>query len=297
MSELRWEWGLTGGVRIAATLDLDAATECVIVGDRVVSRSARGAKPDGHVATERLGDEGGKVVVTFDPRVAICILSLDGEEVPPEKWPVRPRGSAKAPPARPLPLGLVALVLTAVAFIGGAAYVVRALWAPSGDASTSAPAYRADNGLFVAHFPKSLVVGKPVLPGVMSGVVLEDASKGDAVIIVAVPEAPRDPWVLQSKLHGEALANVPRADGTYDETQRRDDTCLGQKGAVVVGKVTNKKGEKARLWSCAFLRGEAGYLVMYALRASATPSEEAQVRGVVEATELTRLEDMSGTRP
>ena len=67
----------------------------------------------------------------------------------------------------------------------------------------------------------------------------------------------------------------------------------GQPGAVVTGRVTNGHGEPARVWTCAFARGDAGYLVMSSVREKATSDDDKRVRRVIEAIELTQLGDMS----
>ena len=40
--------------------------------------------------------------------------------------------------------------------------------------------------------------------------------------------------MLQQRLHGEAVANLPKGIARYEEGARREETCLGKPGAVVV---------------------------------------------------------------
>jgi hypothetical protein len=284
MAEARWEWRLPGGERVAATLDRERGVESVLVGDRLASQCPRGAKPEGHLALPS------KATVTFDPRVLVCILRIDGEEIAPGKWPVPERKAERAPPSRALPSALV-LALGALV-IGGIVFLaLRGRGDPARASGEMAGVHRAESGLFVAHFPPAFVARPAVVPSGTSGLALVDDEHADAIVIVAVasPDPTRDVWLLQKRFHGEGLANVPRADGRYEELARRDDTCLGLAGAVVVGRITNRRGEPARVWSCAVTRGDVGYLVMSSLRESASVDDERRVRRIVEATELTRL--------
>ena len=300
---LRWEWRLPGGEKVTATIDATAGTESVFLDGHLVSSTPRGTKPDGHIVpAQRAADEAGQaVVVTFDPRVAICILRIGREEVAPAQWPQPQRSKGLAPPSRSFPLGsLLAVVLLAVA-IAGVVELVKRLRASSSESdATIAGVHRAENGLFMAHFPASFTARLAVVPGAMSGVVLEDRNRrSEAVVIVAQPteDGLRDPWAMQKQAHGEALANLPRGGGAHLETGRGDGTCLGQPGAVVLGRVATTRGEPATVWSCAFFRGTDAYLVMYMVGESASAEAAARLRKVVDATELTRLGPMTSAPP
>lgn len=292
MAEARWEWKLLSGERIAATVDSATGTESVFVGDRVASHSARGGKPEGHVLAPTPG------VVTFDPRILVCILRIDGEEVTPVKWPVAERKQTRPPTGRSLPSGL--MLVAGLAVVGALAFLaLRGRGERGGKDSEITGIHRASSGLFVAHFPPSFTERPTVMPNGASGLALVDEEHADAIVIVAVssPDAPRDVWLLQKRFHGEALANVPRADGRYEETARRDETCLGRPGAVVVGRVTNRRGEPARVWSCAVTHDDAGYLIMSLIREKAGSDDDKRLRRVIDATELTRLGDVGPSVP
>jgi hypothetical protein len=298
--EHRWEWTLPGGAQVAATLDPATGIESVFLGGRLVSSGARGAKPAGHVfAVPGTADDADKVSVSFDPRVLICILRIGREEVSPNLWPGPQRPKRASPPRGPIPLGTVAALLAVVVLGGGAAYMLVTR-TPSGVApGPLTGVHRADNGLFVAHFPTTFVARPAVVPGGASGVVLEDREHNEAIVIVGltIGEGSDDPWALQKRIHGEALTNLPRGSGAHDETSRSDGTCLGQPGALVLGRVTSTSGSRANLWSCAFRRGPAGYLVMYSVPESDTAGGAARLQSIIGSTELTRLEDLTGKRP
>ena len=301
MSEHRWEWTLPGDAQVAATLDPTSGTESVFLDGRLASRAARGEKPDGHViALPGAPPDADKVVVSFDPRLVICILRIGREEVSPKRWPEPQRGKLATPPPRtPIPLGTIGALLVVVALVGGAAYVL-ATRNPSGAAhGPMTGVHRADNGLFVAHFPTTFAARPAVVPGGASGVVLEDRARNEAIVIVAltIGEGVDDPWSLQKRVHGEALTNLPRGSGAHEETSRTDGTCLGQPGAIVLGRVTSTSGSRANLWSCAFRRGPAGYLVMYSVAENDSSGGAARLQGVISSTELTQLGDMTGARP
>jgi hypothetical protein len=297
MSEQRWEWTLPGDVEVAATLDPATGVEEVFVDGRSVSRAARGSLRDGHVfPSPREPADAEKVSVSFDPRLAICILRVGREEVSPKLWPGPQKAKRAPPPRSPIPVGTIGVLLVVAAVVGGAGYVLATRTSSAPARAPLTGVHRADNGLFVAHFPPAFVTRPATVPGGTSGVVIEDRGHNEALVIVAlsIGEGLDDPWALQTRLHGEALTNLPRGGGAHDETSRKDGTCLGQPGAIVLGRVTSPSGTRAILWSCAFRRGPAGYLVMYSLPENDTTGGAARLQAIVDSTELTRLEDMTG---
>lgn len=290
----RWEWTLPSGVRMAATVDPAERVESVYVGGRLVSQAPRGSRPEGHVLTDPSG-----VVVTFQRGALICILRVDGEEVPPARWPVRKRAERPKPRVMSFPVGVVGAVVLALAAAAGAFVLLRDR-SPRGEGTAAmAGTHRAENGRFVAHYPASFVARRAVVPSGMSGVVLEDAERKDAIVLLALAtgDVPREPWLAQKKLHDEGLANLPRGSSGYEERVRSDEACVGERGAVVRGRVKNTRGETAEVWSCAFLHEGAAYLAMFALRENATSEDEKRLRAIVEETELTTLAEIRVDRP
>ena len=300
MSEHRWEWTLPGDAQVAATLDPSSVVESVFLDGRLVSSAARGTMPGGHVFP-LLGAEASAdtVVVSFDPRLLICILRVGREEVTPRRWPESKKRMRGPPPRSGIPVGTIAVALVGAVLVGGAVYALATRAPSSAARGPMTGVHRADNGLFVAHFPATFTAHAAVVPGAASGVVLEERAHDEALVIVALPigEGLDDPWALQKRLHDEALTNLPRGSGAHDETSRTDGTCLGQPGAIVLGRVTATSGRRANLWSCAFRRGSAGYLVMYALAENDSSGGAGRLQSVIDSTELTRLEDMAGARP
>jgi len=293
---LRWEWGLANGARIAAELDTTGKRETVMVGGRVVSGASRGDKPDGHAFTAPPAANGLRpadpidVVVTFDPRAPFCILRVDGFEVAPAVWPVKGRGGGAPPPAEakaPIPTWMIATGIGVVALAAGLAFYPRSGGVARVELSVS---HRDPSGLFVAHYPPGMKLRPAVVAPPLSGVVLDDERARGSVVVVARmldPGALRDGWALQAQVHEEAFSNVPRVARSWRETARRDDTCVGEPGAVVVGRLTRPDESSAMTWSCAFVRDGRGYFVGFVLPegSDAHPA----MRRVVEATELTQL--------
>jgi hypothetical protein len=291
----RWEWRLPEGGKVEATLDAADKIESVFVDGRLVSQAARGSMPDGHVLEKPAG-----VVVRFQPGALICILRVDGEEVSPNVWPVKKRVERPKPNVVTLPLRAIAIAVGAVAVIGGAywAWSSRAANADAerGAASSLDATFRADNGRFVAHHPKRFVARRAQVPVGASGVVLLDAQRSESIVIVAHAggDAPSEPWLVQKKLHAEALTNLPRNGPAYEESSRGDETCLGKPGAVVLGRSRTARGEPANVWSCGFAHDGASYLVMSSLRADSPSEDGRRLREIIEATELTHLAELQG---
>ncbi len=284
----RWEWLLPDGRRVAATLE-DDGREVVHLGERVASEGPRGAHAAGHVV-----EASPEIIVTFEPQVAVCVLRVDGHEIAPTTWPRSERSREASAPtqATRIPVGLV--LALAMALVGTAAWGAWRALGAKGATSEVAASYRAPTGLFVAHHPSSFRTTVATAPNGGSAVLLTEAEREESVVIVATPlgDMPRDPWVVQKRLFREALAALPRADSAFDETGRSDETCIGEKGAVVVGRIATARAASAKVWSCAFVKGDAAFVVGYALPEGAPKANEAALRAIVEATDTTKLADV-----
>ena len=298
--ELRWQWTLANGGRVTAEIDPDQGGERVMQGSRVLSSSERGEKPEGHtilVASERAAGASERppieAIVTFAPTANVCILRVDDHEIAPSIWPLR--APKPLPPPTPRSSGNIALVVLGLAALVAVGFFVRSLRreAPP-PPSLLAGAHRASNGSLIAHFPEDLEPRPSLLPGGVSGITLEDKAKTVTIVLAAasLETLSRDPWVLQQRLFPEALANLPKGEATYEETTRRDDTCVGQPGAVVAGRIMQNGDRKARVWSCAFSHDKFGYIAVTMSSEATAPVDEKRLRKIIEATELTRLADL-----
>lgn len=301
MALLRWQWTLANGGTIAAVIDTAGQTETVGQGSRVLSQCPRGNQPEGHtilVAQDRPADLSERppieAVVSFDPKAPICILRVDGHEVSPNAWPVRERPAPPPEERSKAAYGLLALLGFAIA--GAAVWMMWVRGATSPEANLPlAITHRAPSGLFVAHASEDLQARPAVLPTTVSGTVLENKTKTLAIVIAAQSlkdASARDPWSLQQHLRDEALVNVKGAT-RFEESARHDETCLGERGAVIVGQLLDGKTPTARVWSCAFVHDGAGYLVLHMLAEPVSATTERRARSIVDATELTHLADLT----
>jgi hypothetical protein len=304
---LRWEWTLSNRGSVTAVVDTDLGVERVLQGDRLLSEGPRGSRPGGHtvlVEAPRDPDRSERppieAVVTFDPQLPICILRVDGHDVAPSAWPVRQRVTPPAP-SRPwgtYVLGALFVVAAVIALDTAVARIREASGAKLGPLEGT---HRARNGLFIAHYPEDLSAKAAVLPADVGGVRLEDKSKKVFVVLAAASAdfvAGQDPWSLQKRLLDEALANLPKGHGRFEEVSRTDETCVGERGAVVTGILAENGRASARIWSCAFEHDGAGYLALTMLTEPATPETVTAVRSIVDATELTHLADIgAGPEP
>ncbi len=285
----RWEWALPDGRRVAAELDEARGREVVFLGEGIAAAGPCGAAREGHVL-----DGAPDVVVTFEPPALVCILRVDGHEIAPSTWPGRDRprtSSASGDRALTIPRGVVAAVavvaiLALVLALGGRA--VSQVWgARTGD--DARVMHRDPGGLFVARFPPAF---RPKPTAGASALLLENREADVSVVVLALPlgDAARDPWAVQKKMLPEALATLPRADASFEETSRSDETCLGERGAAVVGRIASARGASAKVWSCALVHGQGMYLVAYALPEGAKVAREKELRAIVDATDLVELE-------
>jgi hypothetical protein len=296
---LRWEWTLANGARVAAEIDKQQGRELVLVGGRIASEAPRGTKPDGHAvvvppAPGTRNPEPLTAVASFEPSSPICILRVDGQEVNPTAWPVPQRRVPQPDDDHPVMRWLI-YAAVGVAVIGiGITIATRTGGAPPEQPLSSTQ--RATNGLFIAHYPATYRSKPVVLPTPLAGSLLEDDTAHTAVVLAAfeleASTAP-DRWLLQQRFHDEVLANLPKTARSYAEVDRRDDKCLGETGAVIIGRYERPEGSKARVWSCAFVKDRRGYVVAYALP---DKDPDAPLRRIVDGTELTQLESV-GTPP
>ena len=294
-SSLRWEWALANGGRVAAEIDAAQGRELVLVGGRIASEAPRGTKTDGHsvVVPAQAGSRNPEpltAVASFEPSSAICILRVDGHEVTPTLWPKPQRRLVKEEEAHPVMRWLI-YAAAGVAVIGIGLAIVSRTGGPSADQPLSST-QRATNGLFIAHYPASYRSKAVTLPAPLAGSLFEDDTAHAAVVLAAFevePTTTAERWSLQQRFHDELLANLPKTARSYAETERREDRCLGEPGAVIVGRFERPEGSKARVWSCAFVKDRRGYIVAYAL-----PDHDADgpVRRIVDGTELTQLESV-----
>lgn len=301
MPILRWQWTFANGGSVTALVDTDLGIETVKQGERTLAEAPRGSHPDGHtVLVEARQEPDGsdrpplEALVTFDPKLPICVLRVDGHDVAPAVWPVRQRVPPPPEPARwPKPVLFAILGVTVLAL---AVLTVRKI-ASSIDGPALGPlvgTHRAANGLFIAHYPEELEPKPVILPSDVGGLLLVDKAKTVAIVITATPASgpANDPWSLYQRLRDETLANLPKGAAQFEEASRSDETCRGERGAVVTGYLSEKGNRRARTWSCAFEHGGAGYLTLFMMAESANPDAAARVRAIVDATELTRLADL-----
>jgi len=301
VGNLRWQWTLANRGIVTAIIDPHGMRESVAQDDQTLSESTRGGRPEGHTVAVQPAKADGRserppieAVVSFDPKQPICILRVDGQEITPTMWPIKERTVETPRPSKPWALmgGAGAILLFAL-FLG--VRRLNATPAPGVPDRSMHGTQRAMNGLFIAHFPPALEAKPAVMPATASGILLEDKEQHLIIVLAAAPTDPAevsDRWALQQKLRDEALANVPKGIARFEETARREDTCLGEKGAVIVGHLAYKTSIRAKVWSCAFVHHGAGYFALYSLAQPLDPGAEEKARQIIDSTELTHLSDL-----
>lgn len=106
MSDLTWEWTLGASETVIARVDPKTRIESVYVGQRLVSRSGAGGKPEGHTLTLAAprGDDAYRAAtpqelhLTYDPALDQFVLRANGQLVQPSRAPGTPLG--EVPPGR-----------------------------------------------------------------------------------------------------------------------------------------------------------------------------------------------------
>jgi hypothetical protein len=304
LADRTWQWQLPSGEALIARFDPTSHVESIWLGPRLVSRSGQGGKREGHAviltptavpaAQPYRGPH--EAVVLFDADGKACSLRIEGMDLPPVRTPGALDAASRSPNVSPSVQGqgwtlgrvvgagvgvLVGVLLSRAIFVA----VVHRRENVVVNTTISAT-HPSPNGLFVAHYPAAFT---PVVqPGLPEGTfMLRHPSKDEHVAICAFPNAvPDDPWKLQQIVQRDGVAGLLRTGATYEETERRDETCAGKNGAVVIGKVT-AKGTTGKMWSCTFVHGGHPYWLMYLIDDRDAQADEAMLRRIVDATELT----------
>ncbi|MBS2017796.1 MAG: hypothetical protein JST00_33270 [Deltaproteobacteria bacterium] len=135
MRELVWEWLLADGSSVRATLDRARDEESVWVDERLVSRAAIGARPEGHrIGGSPYRDVGARVTFAPDAPDAKaagqrCALRRGDDVVAPHTWPGRSLERVRRAVVVAAPIALaascVAFGLAGVAFLAGTQLATR----------------------------------------------------------------------------------------------------------------------------------------------------------------------------
>jgi hypothetical protein len=181
MSELTWEWTLPMSEPIVARVDPKTHVESIYVGQRLVSRSGAGGKPEGHtVSLASRGAEGAyregapqELHLRFDPALSDFQMRANGQRVHPARAPGPPPPEARPGHVYPMPpmpsyahssqpsmsaagggrAKLAVLLVVAVAAVSGGVAGVRQYLAGARAAATPAGSIAASTGLLTAHYP------------------------------------------------------------------------------------------------------------------------------------------------
>lgn len=146
--------------------------------------------------------------------------------------------------------------------------------------------YKVQTGLAVAHYPKQMLASqvneyvaslRPVAFGPFdaSDELYISTNKTTATNIL-------DEYVRI--LHQPFEAEMKG----WTETSRSASRCLGvYAGIEITATFTGGDGKKRRYWSCTFLKAPHGYKISYVVTEAAAKTDEAVLRKILDATEIT----------
>ena len=179
--------------------------------------------------------------------------------------------------------GIAALAVVATLAAAGACKIRKKLDASHLDLART---YRVQTGLAVAHYPKELVASqvneyvaslRPLAFGPFdaSDEIYVSTNKTAATnVLDEYVRILHEPFEREMKGWTETSRAPAKCLGAYDGTELR---------ATFVG----SDGRKRLYWSCTFLRPPHGYKVSYVVAAAAAKTDEAALRRIADATELT----------
>jgi len=274
MAKLVWEWTL-GTESVRAELEMPANVESVFLARRLLSRSARGGRPDGHAVPL----PGVEARVHFNAPTRECVLYVNGAPVPPT------RVTSKASSSVPLLLViLVGGVFVLSVFSALAAYGVRKYVA---DAKTSqanvalSQKYTGPNGLLVAHYPSDFAAqarGEDALQVSRSGL------RDNSILLIAIKRPISDDPAELSRVVLKPILDAFEAKGSVHTTSEGAGQCIGRLGYKTEG--TASLGvEDVVTWSCTFVEGDHAY-VFFASVNTVFDGDMPLVRRIIDATEI-----------
>lgn len=295
-----WDWDLATGEKVVAKVD-GAGIESVYLDTHLVSRSARGLKPDGHEVRRR-GADAGAYRGTKDVRVFFegegCRLVVDGVPMTTTTSPVEaPEPTLLAATGqRPGLASKIAMGIVAMVFVGKLALTLGGRSPSAHDGAAIAKGagrlpntqtLRSANGLVTVHYPSSFsATDTPLAAG--SSVVWLEAKAGYEKLSFFSWGRPStlDLWKLEQVWHAGTVETWGAAGDHYvGDDQRSEGRCHGEDAAVVVRHLVLRGGERIRHWACVFVHGGHAFRFSTFTTESATP-DEAYLKGLIDAVEL-----------
>lgn len=261
MGVRRWEWCLTSGTTVRASLD-DAGVESVRVGQRLLSRSSRDGKPEGHTIdlpeTEALARDvlpERDVIVRFDRKTGDCVLTVRGEPIPPRVAP-RPLSRWER-----LPLGLLAAGVAILALSAGIAVGLGRMMRPAPVAAEPlVMSATSGDGTFAVSHPATFTVE----PSEDDNAVTIVRVGRDETVLVSAVDVPigLDRGDVARRTH-EAMRSRSDLWASFDARDSRFDTCANGDGIITEGPLTAGP-EPGVLWSCVIVRHNRVYFLLAA---------------------------------
>ena len=313
-----WEWDLADGSTILARLELPARIESVWLGQRLVSRSAKGGKgaehvvplPSPKVETPKKGDAYRaapapiEATVTFDPIGAHCTLRLDGVVTPPTREPEDAiaassrYGEERAPRILGMPrkravvvLPIAFALLCALVFPPTIRSVIRnraraAIERVPTDTELTA-SLQAPDGSLVAHFPADFEATVDEQGAFLS---LHRPKKLEMIVLISSSRTDvEDPRDLDRIMTKDLVAYATRTGGTMSTTITVDGDCHAMPG--VISTATLSKPDKnddlpLKVVGCSALQNGRGYFFAYLVPEFLADKEEPELQRIVHATDL-----------
>ncbi len=276
MAKLEWEW-VVGGEVVRATLDASASIESVLVGPRLVSRSAPGGHPEGHVVPLQAG---GDARVYFNAATRECVLYLNGAAVPPV------RVGSKSSSSTTSVLIVVAVLGIGVLLVSGAlaVYGVRKYLADAKASQATAPLsqkYDGPKGLLVAHYPADFAAQ---MRGEYS-LQLMRSPRDDSILLIALDEPVSTDPVELSRVALKPIIDALAEKGSADTARAGAGTCLGRAAYVTEG-TANVGLEDVITWSCTFVDQGHGYVFFASVNKLFADADRPLLQRIIDATEI-----------
>ena len=290
-----------------ARVDASEGFESIYVGRRLVSRAMIGAKPEGHA----ISGASSTLVVRFDPVREAFELRADGRLVALSAMPAAMSLPLFSPSLGPPPRTsssawrwVVAVVVTAIVGISTAG-VVRSRLAtpepPGGQLTASTDVVRF-------HYPKGFVTkpeksedvkaAPPQKPTPMRSSYLSAGhyKRDEGIFVISVSSGKNlggDPWLLSNAFH-KSFAEIMKQTlfagktSTMAETDRQDETCLGQPGSAAVTATIQVAGETGTMWTCTLVHDTDAIMIGYFANRNVAADEPSLRRALNESEILTK---------
>lgn len=178
------------------------------------------------------------------------------------------------------------VVLVAIGFALGGAASCRPRKKITPETLELTQTYKVQTGLAVAHYPKQMLASQVnEYVASLRPVAFGPFDQNDELYISTNKTTATNVLDEYVRILHQPFESDMKG---WTETSRRATKCLGvYSGIEITATFLGEDGKRRRYWSCTFLKAPHGYKVSYVVTEAAAKTDEAVLRKILDATEVT----------